>query len=52
MLFRTLMVAFSRHTDEARMGFGRGALLWIFGVPLLGKGTSAPKAETLRKLKL
>jgi hypothetical protein len=25
---------FRRHNEEAAMGFGRGALLWLLGVPL------------------
>jgi hypothetical protein len=27
-------LAFSRDTTEATMGFGKGALLWLLGIPL------------------
>ena len=23
-----------KHTQEAKMGFGKGALLWLIGIPL------------------
>jgi hypothetical protein len=26
--------AFPVHTQEAKMGFGKGALLWMIGIPL------------------
>jgi hypothetical protein len=26
--------AFRLHTQEAMMGFGKGALLWLIGIPL------------------
>ena len=29
-----MLVLFQSHQREAIMGFGRGALLWLLGVPL------------------